>query len=161
MPTTPPVSLPPGIQSPSPSDADNSFAGIRPVDRSLWLREDDAFSCYREDDSDWAEFFKWYSDTGWYKVGAVVMKNNLLEHGCNWQVPQRPDPSCSHFTIANVHINNECAKRGSVCIARDLCLEFGAVVLTSDIKGAERELHFLLVAPTGSVGLLRSRQPSL
>ena len=56
------------------------------------------------------------------------------------------DPSCSHFTVANVHINNECAKRRSVCIAlllliRDLRMELGAVILTSDFKkGAEREL---------------------
>ena len=56
------------------------------------------------------------------------------------------DPSCSHFTVANVHIKNECAKRRSVCIAlllliRDLCTELFAVILTSDFKkGAEREL---------------------
>ena len=29
-----------------------------------------------------------------------------------------PDPSCSYFTVANIHINSECAKRWSVCIAR-------------------------------------------
>ena len=45
-----------------------------------------------------------------------------------------PDQSCSYFTIANVHINNECAKRRSVCIAlllliRDLWMKLGAVVL--------------------------------
>ena len=40
------------------------------------------------------------------------------------------------------HINNECAKRGSVCIApllliRDLCMKLGAVILTGDTnKGA-------------------------
>ena len=28
-----------------------------------------------------------------------------------------PDPSCSYFTVANIHINNECAKLRSVCIA--------------------------------------------
>ena len=56
------------------------------------------------------------------------------------------DPSCSHFTVANVHINNECAKRRSVCIAlllfiRDLSMQLGAVILTGDFKkGAEREL---------------------
>ena len=53
-PTTPPVSLPPGIQKPSASDADLSFAGFRPVDCSLPLRVDDAFSIYRND-SDWAD----------------------------------------------------------------------------------------------------------
>ena len=26
-----------------------------------------------------------------------------------------PDQSCSYFTIANIHINNECAKRLSLC----------------------------------------------
>ena len=41
-----------------------------------------------------------------------------------------PNPSCSYFTVANVHINNECAKRRSVCIAllllvRNLCLQLG------------------------------------
>ena len=57
-----------------------------------------------------------------------------------------PDPSSSCFTVANIHINKECAKRRSVCIAllllvRDLCLKLGAVVLTGDFnKGAECEL---------------------
>ena len=57
-----------------------------------------------------------------------------------------PDQSCSYFTVANVHINNECAKRRSVCIAllllmRDMCMKPGAVILTGDyIKGAECEL---------------------
>ena len=56
------------------------------------------------------------------------------------------DPSCSDFTVANVHINNECAKPRSVCIAllllvRDLCLKLGEVVLTGAFKkGAAREL---------------------
>ena len=47
IPTNPPVSLPPGIQPPSASDADLSFAGFRPVDFSLPLRVDDAFETYR------------------------------------------------------------------------------------------------------------------
>ena len=57
-----------------------------------------------------------------------------------------PDPSCSYFTVANVHFNSECAKRRSVCIAllllvRDLCLKLDEVVLTDDFnKGAVREL---------------------
>ena len=57
-----------------------------------------------------------------------------------------PDPSCSCFKVANIHINNGCAKRRSVCIAlllliHELCLTLGAVVLTGDFnKGAEREL---------------------
>ena len=50
--STPPVSLPPGIKSPSASDADSSFAGYRAVDCPMRLRVEDAFSCYREDDSD-------------------------------------------------------------------------------------------------------------
>ena len=55
------------------------------------------------------------------------------------------DPSCSYFTVANIHINSECAKRRSVCSAlllfiRDLCLKLGAVVLTGDFsKAVERE----------------------
>ena len=57
-----------------------------------------------------------------------------------------PDQSCSCFTASKSHINNECAKRRSVCIVllllvRDLCLKLGAVMLTEDFnKGAEREL---------------------
>ena len=52
-----------------------------------------------------------------------------------------PDESCSYCTIANAHINNECAKRTSVCIAllflvRDFCLKLGAVVLTGDFNKA-------------------------
>ena len=56
-----------------------------------------------------------------------------------------PDQSCSCCTIANVHINNECAKRTSVCIAllllvRDFWLKLGAVVLTGDFyKAVGRE----------------------
>ena len=56
----------------------------------------------------------------------------------------RPDTSCSHFTVANIHI--ECAKRRSVCVAlllriRDLCAKLSAVILTGDLnKAAEREL---------------------
>ena len=56
-----------------------------------------------------------------------------------------PHESCSYFTVANIHINNECAKRRSVCIAlllliRDLCLKLGVVVLTGDFtKAVERE----------------------
>ena len=57
-----------------------------------------------------------------------------------------PDKSCSCFTVANIHINSECAKRRSVCVAlllliRDVCLKLGAVVLTGDFNnGAECEL---------------------
>ena len=48
-----------------------------------------------------------------------------------------PDPSCSYFTFANIYMNNESAKRRSVCIAllhliRDLCSKLCAVVLTGD-----------------------------
>ena len=56
-----------------------------------------------------------------------------------------PDQSCSYFTVANVHINNESAKRRSVCIAlllpvRDLCMKLGAAILTCDFnKAVERE----------------------
>ena len=52
-----------------------------------------------------------------------------------------PDPRCSHFTVANIHINSEGAKRWSVCIVlllvtRDLCFKLGAVVLTGDFNRA-------------------------
>ena len=56
-----------------------------------------------------------------------------------------PDQSGSYFTVANVHINNECAKRRSVCIAFlllicDLCIKLGVVTLTGDFsKAVERE----------------------
>ena len=56
-----------------------------------------------------------------------------------------PDKSCSYFTVANIHINEECARRRSICIARlllirDLCMKLGAVVLTGDFnKAIERE----------------------
>ena len=50
-----------------------------------------------------------------------------------------PDKSCPYFTSANIHINNECAKRTSVCILlllliRDLCLRLVAVVVTGDFQ---------------------------
>ena len=57
-----------------------------------------------------------------------------------------PDPSCSHFTVANIHIDKECAKRRSVCIAflcliRDLCSKLSALILTCDFNTiGEREL---------------------
>ena len=49
-----------------------------------------------------------------------------------------PDQSCSYFTIANIHINSECAKRRSVCIA--LLLLIRELCLTGDFnKAVERE----------------------
>ena len=52
-----------------------------------------------------------------------------------------PDQSCSYFTVVNIHINNECTKRSSVCTAlllliRDLCMKLGAVILTGDFNRA-------------------------
>ena len=46
-----------------------------------------------------------------------------------------PEKSCYCCTVAIIHINSECTKRRSVCIAlllliRDVCLKLGAVVLT-------------------------------
>ena len=52
VPTTPPVSLPPGFQSPPGSDADSSLTGFRRVVCPLRLRIDEALSSYREDDRD-------------------------------------------------------------------------------------------------------------
>ena len=52
-PTSPPVCLPPGFQSPSVSYADSTLTGFRAVDCPLRLRVDDGFACYREDDRDW------------------------------------------------------------------------------------------------------------
>ena len=72
----------------------------------------------------------------WAVEGVVVTGNFRRD----------PDKSCSFFTVANIHINSECAKRRSVCIAlflliRDVCLKLGAVVLTGDFNnGAECEL---------------------
>ena len=43
IPSTPPVIFPPGIQSPSASDAHNSFAGFRAVDCSMRFRMEGAF----------------------------------------------------------------------------------------------------------------------
>ena len=58
VPTTPPVSLPPGFQSPPVSDADSTLTGFRAVDCPLRLRVDDAFACYREDDRDWMDAWR-------------------------------------------------------------------------------------------------------
>ena len=64
----------------------------------------------------------------------------------------------TYVTVANVHMNNECAKRRSVCIAlllliRDLCLKLGAVVLTGDFsKAVEGE------TPSGDFGERRISQ---
>ena len=58
VPTTPPVSLPQGFQSPLASDADSSLAGFRPVAGPLRLRVDDAFSSYQEDGSDWVDAWR-------------------------------------------------------------------------------------------------------
>ena len=61
---------------------------------------------------------------------------------------RRPlDLACQYFTVTNFHVNNECAKRMSVCIAlmllaRGLCLRLGKILLTGDFnKDAERELR--------------------
>ena len=63
-----------------------------------------------------------------------------------------PDQLGTFFLVANVHMNNECAKRRSVCIAlllfvRDLCLKLGAVILIGDFnKAVERD------TPAGDFG---------
>ena len=70
----------------------------------------------------------------WAVEGMAVTRRSL----------RAPDQSCC-IAIANIHFNTECAKRRSVCSAlllliRDLCLKFGAVVLTGDFnKAVERE----------------------
>ena len=80
--------------------------------------------------------------------------------------PELPTSRAPTFTVANIHINSERAKRRYVCIVlllliRDVCLKLGAVVLTSNFhKGAERELP-----PGGSesqrrISPLESRQSS-
>ena len=51
IPTTPNVHPPHGISSPPAAEADGSLTGFRRVDCPLRLRTDDAFSSYREDDS--------------------------------------------------------------------------------------------------------------
>ena len=66
-------------------------------------------------------------------------------NGSCWQVRRAPDQSCFHFTVANVHMNNACAKRRSMCTAlllliRLLCMKLGAVILAVEFKKAvERE----------------------
>ena len=55
VPTTPSVSLPPGIQSPPASDPDSSLSGFRSIDFPLRLRVDDACACLREDDNAWID----------------------------------------------------------------------------------------------------------
>ena len=47
VPPTPPVSLPPGIQSPPASDIGSTLTSFRAVDCPVRLREDDAFPCLR------------------------------------------------------------------------------------------------------------------
>ena len=49
---------PPNFQSPPASDADCNQAGFRAVDCPVRLRVDDAFACYREDDSDWFDAWR-------------------------------------------------------------------------------------------------------
>ena len=77
-------------------------------------------------------------------------------------VHRAPDPSCSYFTVANIHVNNECAKRRSICIAlllliRDLCLKLGAVILTVFFTMApsakQRQTDLLTIAAPVSLKL--------
>ena len=73
--------------------------------------------------------------SSWALKGVVVTGKSRMT----------PDQSCSYFSVTNIHINNESAKRRSVCIAllvlRDLYLKLRAVVLTEDFnKGAENKL---------------------
>ena len=74
-PMTPPVRLPPGIQSPLASDADDSLAGVRAVDCPMRLRIDDVFSCYREDDSDW--FDAWRHHQSSPAIRELTLKAHL------------------------------------------------------------------------------------
>ena len=74
-PTTPPVRLPPGIQSPPASDADDSLAEVRAVDCPMGLRIDDVFSCYREDDSNW--FDSWRRQQSSPAIREVTLKAHV------------------------------------------------------------------------------------
>ena len=55
VPATPPVGLPPGIQSPPASDTGSARVCFRPLECPLQLRVDDAFASLREDDEDWVD----------------------------------------------------------------------------------------------------------
>ena len=58
VPTTLPVSLPPGFQSPLASDAHSSLTGYRPVDCPLRLRVDEALLSNREDERNWSDAWR-------------------------------------------------------------------------------------------------------
>ena len=53
IPTTPQVSLPPGVRSPPGSDAHSTSVGFRDVDCPVRMRMGDAFLCLRDDDEGW------------------------------------------------------------------------------------------------------------
>ena len=90
-----------------------------------------------------------HADPGPWAVEGMVVTGKFR---------RAPDPSGSNFTVANIHINNECAEPRSVCLAPlllipDLCLMLGAVVLTGDFnKAVERE--------TLTAAFRRLRKPS-
>ena len=112
-PTTPPVRLPPGIQSPLASDADDSLAGVGAVDCPMRLRIDDVFSCYREDDSDW--FDAWRRQQCSPAIRELTLKAHLYpghEPKPNHSLPaQRPDtqsalrPSRDNRRCSACHLN--------------------------------------------------------
>ena len=72
MPTTSPVSLPPGIQSPPATNVDSALSGFRSVDCPLRLRVDGAFACLRDDDEVWID--------GWRALSSASRHATLVAH---------------------------------------------------------------------------------
>ena len=52
---------------------DSTFAGFRAVDCPLRLRVSDAFSCYKEDDSDWMDIWRVQFSCPTSRYGAPVL----------------------------------------------------------------------------------------
>ena len=84
----------------------------------------------------------WTSVPSSLRYAACAVEGMLV--ACKFR--RAPDLTCSDFTIAKIHINNECAERRSVCIAllmlkRDLCLKLGAAVLSEDFRRSKGVHH--------------------
>ena len=94
IPTTPPVSLPPGILAPPASDIGGTLTGFRAVDCPVRLRVDYAFSCLREDDEGWVD--GWRSQLSWSASRQATLVSDLYSAREPHPEKQKKSPRHSH-----------------------------------------------------------------
>ena len=140
---TKPVSMPPGIRSPSASDADHSCADFRPVDCSMPFRVDDAFSFYGENDSDWGD--AWHVQPSCLASRREIRLAHL--HSEREPGPLRSQPP-THHTVVPVLRHDHRNRRPS---DRQQFLSWNP----GPTRGADRVCWQAILAPRGMLSVCR------